>query len=594
MGLGKRIYGRKPCGREVCIENIGKRQNDKEKGKSEEFMIRINQIRMPVNGTEETLRKKIEKKLRLGKEEQFTYEIIRRSIDARKKPELFYCYTVDVRLPSAEEHILKRRKDSQILFQPQVEYRFPYSCHEEGAREDRPVIVGMGPAGLFCGYMLAVHGFRPIILERGEEMEKREAAVEKFWQTGILNPESNVQFGEGGAGTFSDGKLNTLVKDKEGRGRAILSILTAAGAPERILYDYMPHIGTDILKKTVVRMRETIRKYGGDIRFGQKVTGFLIKEGRMEGVVLNQAERLPASRVVLAIGHSARDTFQILHEEKIPMEAKAFAVGLRVEHPQRMINRSQYGKAEHEIGEAAPYKVVGKISCPAIYSFCMCPGGFVVNASSEQGRTAVNGMSYSKRNGHNANSAIVMAVTPKDYGGSGPLAGIDFQRQLEEKAFAAGKGRVPVESYGDFKHGVENGHTEADRPKAAESGYEDMENFSPSIKGEWCLGPVHEILPEALNRTFIAGMTEFGKQIQGFDDDRVWVSGVESRTSSPVRILRDDSLQSAVRGLFPCGEGAGYAGGIMSAAMDGMKIAEAVAFGIQTENQRERKQSGYE
>ncbi len=533
-------------------------------------MLRINQIRLPVDHTEEELKKKISKKLGL-KIIPFHYEIIRQSIDARKKPEIYYSYVIDVEVQD-EQSILKKLKDTQVVMQKPLVYRFPYKSQKGSPRKLRPVIIGFGPAGLFCGYMLAMNGFQPIILERGESVEERERAVEKFWQSGILNSESNVQFGEGGAGTFSDGKLNTLVKDKDGRGRAVLSVLVSAGAPENILYDYKPHIGTDVLKTVVTQMRQTIIAHGGEVRFGQKVTGFLIEDGHMAGVRINQQETLAADQVVLAIGHSARDTFSVLQDAFIPMEAKAFAVGLRVEHPQRLINLSQYGREEHPILGAAPYKVVSGHAEPSVYSFCMCPGGYVVNASSEEGRTAVNGMSYSHRAGENANSAIVVTVLPKDYGDGQPLSGIAFQRQLEEKAFAIGKGQVPVEYYKEYKQNVLG-----EKPADGFSKTIDVREFQPAIKGQWRFAPVHEILPAALNQAFVRGMTEFGRQIKGFDDDYTLISGVESRTSSPVRILRDETLQSAVRGLFPCGEGAGYAGGIMSAAMDGIKVAEAVA-----------------
>lgn len=543
-------------------------------------------MRLPVEHTRKQLEMKIRKRLRLGRDERFTYEIIRRSIDARKKPDIYYSYEIDVNVEEGKErHIIKKSKDPQVIPHRTDRYRFPYSHrNEKGICDTRPVIVGMGPAGLFCGYMLAINGFRPIILERGDAMDKREGKVERFWKEGILDPECNVQFGEGGAGTFSDGKLNTLIKDKAGIGREVLSILVGAGAPEDILYDYKPHMGTDVLKKVVINMRETIVKHGGEVRFGQKVTGFLIKDMCATGVVIHEKEILKSHQVILAIGHSARDTFQVLYDAGIPMEAKAFAVGLRVEHPQAVINDSQYGRPEHDVLGAADYKLVSRHLQPSVYSFCMCPGGFVVNASSEEGRTAVNGMSYSGRKGSNANSAVVVTVTPEDYGGNSPLSGIAFQRQLEEKTYRIGKGKIPVEYYGDYRQHVLREETHCDKVNVLDHTY------APSIKGEWCFAPVHEILPSFLNRLLVKGMSEFGKMIQGFDGDHVLISGVESRTSSPVRIPRDKEMQSEVRGLYPCGEGAGYAGGIMSAAIDGIKIAEAVAKAQEDVSDRKEKQ----
>ncbi len=537
-------------------------------------MIRIHQIKLPVGHTEKQLEGKIRNMLRLGREQRFTYEKIRRSIDARKKPDIYYSYVIDVDVREGqEEHLVKKLRDPQVVCCHSARYVFPYSGKiKRGTADDRdrsgarPIIVGMGPAGLFCGYMLALNGFRPIILERGEAIELREAKVERFWKEGILDTESNVQFGEGGAGTFSDGKLNTLIKDKNGIGREVLSILVGAGAPEDILYDYKPHVGTDVLRKVVIHMRQMIIKHGGEVRFGRKVTGLMVEDNRVGGVVVNRKEKLESSHVILAIGHSARDTFQMLFDGGIPMEAKAFAVGLRVEHPQAVINHSQYGRAEHDILGAAYYKLVSRRTQPSVYSFCMCPGGFVVNASSEEGRTAVNGMSYSGRAGSNANSAIVVTVTPEDYGSLHPLSGMAFQRRLEERTYHIGQGKVPVEYYGDYKRHILNEDVQdTGRP------------YSPAIKGEWCFAPVHDILPASLNRSIISGMTEFGKMIRGFDHAHVLLSGTESRTSSPIRILRGPELQSEIKGLYPCGEGAGYAGGIMSAAIDGIRIAEAVA-----------------
>ncbi|MBQ6887774.1 MAG: FAD-binding protein [Lachnospiraceae bacterium] len=569
-------------------------------------MIRINQIKLPIDYTEEMLEKKVCRLLKAERKEILSIKIAKRSIDARKKPDIYYSIVVEVEAKK-EGMLVKRAKSNQVTLAERVEYRFPESGEKPLGK--RPVVIGSGPAGLFCAYMLAEHGYQPIVLERGEEVETRKQDVEEFWKSGVLKPNSNVQFGEGGAGTFSDGKLNTLIKDKDGKNKKVLSIFVEHGAPEKILYDGKPHIGTDILMTVVKNMRKQIEKWGGEFRFGNQVVDFEIQDEKLKALVVKNREEecycLETEHAVLAIGHSARDTFETLLKREIPMEAKSFAVGLRVEHPQELIQISQYGDTAESL-PAAAYKLTAKTSLErGVYSFCMCPGGYVVNASSEEGRTAVNGMSYSGRDGKNANSAIIVSVTPDDFHGEGPLAGIAFQRKLEEKAFEIGQGKVPVERYGDFKREVceegvkeESCHNEAVKEtqshacekqlekkeskvkngeinkKVSESVWED---FSPQIKGEYEFTKVSDILPKELNMAFVEGMEQFDRIIPGFADDRVFLDGIESRTSSPVRINRDETNQSKVRGIYPCGEGAGYAGGITSAAMDGMKIAEGIA-----------------
>ena len=536
-------------------------------------MLRINQLKMPISHTDEELMRKIQQILRCKEIQEF--RIVRRSIDARKKPELYFNYMVDVSVPNQKE-VLKRCHSNQVVLMEEKEYRFPVIGYQG---EIRPVIIGTGPAGLFCGYMLAEAGFRPILLERGKAVEERTKDVEKFWESGKLHTESNVQFGEGGAGTFSDGKLNTLVKDKYGRNKKVLSIFVNEGAPEEILYDYKPHIGTDVLVQVIKNMREHILSLGGEVRFGAKVTGFQVENGRVKAVCVNKTEFLTAEHVVLAPGHSARDTFQTLYDMGMEMEAKPFAVGFRVEHPQSLINLCQYGQRQVKQLGNAPYKVTAKAKDGrGVYSFCMCPGGYVVNASSEEGRLAVNGMSYSGREGSNANSAIIVSVTPEDYGDSHPLAGVAFQKRLEERAFQAGDGAVPVERFGEFKKAVTDlpiGQSQL--PEQVEN---EIKNLMPAVKGKWCYAEVHTILPKELSHAFVEGMEQFGKVMKGFDHDLVLVEGIESRTSSPVRILRDESLQSVIKGIYPCGEGAGYAGGITSAAMDGIRVAEKIATNI--------------
>ncbi len=536
-------------------------------------MLRINQLKLPIAHSKEDLIKKVQKLLRTDKITKM--EIVRRSIDARKKPELYFNYIIDVEVKD-EKNVWKRCDKKQVILQTKQTYQFPVSDYQGGIR---PVIIGTGPAGLFCGYMLARAGFRPILLERGKAMEERAKDVETFWKTGKLSEESNVQFGEGGAGTFSDGKLNTLVKDKYGRNKEVLSIFVKEGADEDILYDYKPHIGTDVLRTVIVNMRNKILSMGGEIYFSSKVTGFETKDQKIKAVIVNESERIMADYVVLAPGHSARDTFQMLYDIGMEMEAKPFAVGFRVEHPQKWINLSQYGDWHIDALGSAPYKVTASAKDGrGVYSFCMCPGGFVVNASSEEGRLAVNGMSYHARDGINANSAIIISVTPKDFGSNHPLSGVSFQRKLEENAYRIGKGNIPVERYGDFKKNI--GYTED--VQTAENTLND--EIMPSIKGKWAIAPVHEILPQELNVAFVEGMEQFGNMIQGFAHDSVLVEGVESRTSSPIKILRDENLESTIKGLYPCGEGAGYAGGITSAAMDGIKVAEAIALHITQNN----------
>lgn len=527
-------------------------------------MIRLSQITMPVGHTMDALKQKCFKLLNISPAEVKCFTIVKQSIDARKKPDIFYSYVIDISCDK-EERLLKRSRCKQAELVKVEDYRFPKAGTEP--LKAPIVIIGMGPAGLFCGYMLARYGYRPIILERGQDVDTRTEKVKRFWETGILDPECNVQFGEGGAGTFSDGKLNTLIKDKYGRNREVLKILVENGAPEQILYDAKPHIGTDILSAVVKRMREQIISLGGEVHFNSLVTDFEITNKHLSAVKLSDGTVIACSNVVLAIGHSARDTFKILYNLGVPMTAKAFSVGFRVEHPQSLINKSLYGVEEHPVLGAAPYKVTAKTSTGrGVFSFCMCPGGYVVNASSEEGAIAVNGMSYSDRGGANANSAIIVTVTPEDFGGDHALSGVEFQRKLEKKAYELGKGSIPVCRYGAFKQAV-----------TGESTSECLEDYTPCIKGAYREADLTGLLTEDMNRAFIEGMEHFHRIIPGFAAANVWMDGIESRTSSPVRIERDERMQSEVRGLYPCGEGAGYAGGITSAAMDGIRVAEEIA-----------------
>ena len=532
-------------------------------------MIRLTQIKLPADHTPEALTKKAAKLLRVLPEEIKELHIRKRSLDARKKPELFYSYTVDVSVKK-EAEILHKVKSPQVNLCKETRYQFPESG--ETALKERPVIIGTGPAGLFCGLMLARHGYQPILLERGSSVEERQKKVNAFWQGGALDPQTNVQFGEGGAGTFSDGKLNTLVKDPLGRGKLVLELFTEFGADPSILYDHKPHIGTDVLAEVVKHMREEIIRLGGTVRFDTQVTDLLTESGQVCGVKISFAdpqtgalteEEIHSHVVVLAIGHSARDTFSMLLKHQVPMEQKAFAVGLRIQHPQKMINFSQYGREDAGALGAANYKLTRQTkSGRGVYSFCMCPGGYVVNASSEEGRLAVNGMSYHDRAGENANSALIVTVTPEDFLESGPLSGVAFQRKLEEAAYRAAGGKIPVQLYGDFCQNTISTK---------------LGDVVPQMRGEWAFGDVRSSMPEPLNLALMEAMEGFGHMIHGFDRPDAIFAGIESRTSSPVRIWRDEQFESEVLGLYPCGEGAGYAGGITSAAMDGVKVAEAIA-----------------
>lgn len=530
-------------------------------------MIRISQIKVPYYDQShelDILHKKIAKLLRLNETDIIGCDIVKKSIDAREKPEIYHVYTVDV-VVRDENKI----KDNLIKgnISKHKETVFNILGNNRGISPAKsPVIVGMGPAGLFCGYYLAINGYKPIIIERGKPVDERTKDVEKFWQTGELNTESNVQFGEGGAGTFSDGKLNTMVKDKSGRNRAVLETFVKFGADNSILYVNKPHIGTDVLAKVVANMRQAIIDNGGQVRFNTKLTDIEINDGKLTAIIVNNEEKIETDIAVLALGHSARDTFYMLKDKELHMEAKAFAVGVRMEHPQELIDMSMYGMRHEDsidnILGAADYKLTEQATNGrGVYSFCMCPGGYVVNASSEQDRLAVNGMSYSDRGSKNANSAIIVTVTPDDFSGDDPLAGIEFQRKLESAAYNEGCGKIPVQLYGDFK----------DRRIS-----EGFGEITPETKGLTAFGNMHNIFPEYICAALKECIQSFGKKIKGFDRDDALMLGVESRTSSPVRMCRDELFEANIKGIYPCGEGAGYAGGITSAAMDGIKVYEAI------------------
>ncbi len=524
-------------------------------------MLQVSQCRLPwQEASVEKLKQKVSKMLKLPQEEMTDFKIVKKSIDARKKPEIFMNYCVRFCCRRENEVLRKNHKNNRLS---KVKKESSLLSHISSiSSSERIVVTGAGPAGLFCAYYLSLCGLRPVIIERGAPMEERTKDVEQFWQKGILKPDSNVSFGEGGAGTFSDGKLNTGVRDRTGRRQFILDSFVKFGAGEEILYDAKPHIGTDVLRNVIVAMRREMQERGCQFLFHTKVTGLKSSEGRLEGVGLTSSEGeqfLPCDRLVLAIGHSARDTFAMLKEQNIAMSQKAFAMGVRIQHRQEDIDRAQYGIVDSRL-PASPYKLTGKTSDGrGVYSFCMCPGGYVVNASSEEGGLVVNGMSDVRRDSGNANSAIVVSVEPEDFGSEDCLAGVVFQRRYEKLAYELCQGRIPVQRFEDFCQNEQSVYTG---------------NVEPCVKGDWDFANLRKSLPNFVIDGMIEGIGQFAEKIEGFDEKDTLLLGLESRTSSPVRIERNEEFESiSLTGLYPCGEGAGYAGGIMSAAMDGLRVA---------------------
>lgn len=540
-------------------------------------MLRLTELKLPLDHSEDQLREAIVKRLGIQDTDLRGFEIARRSYDARKPNAIFFVYSVDVELADEAAVLQRHHPDRHLSATPDTTYRFV--THAPAVVLPlRPVVIGMGPCGLFAGLILAQMGFRPLILERGKAVRERTKDTFALWRQGQLNPESNVQFGEGGAGTFSDGKLYSQIRDPRHLGRKVLTEFVKAGAPAEILYVSKPHIGTFRLVGMVEKMREQIESLGGEIRFQSRVQDIHIEQEQVRALTLASGEEIRCDQVVLAVGHSARDTFQMLYDRGVYIEAKPFSIGFRIEHPQSLIDRCRFGKnAGNPLLGAADYKLVHHCrNGRTVYSFCMCPGGTVVAATSEAGRVVTNGMSQYSRNERNANSGIVVSITPADYPGH-PLAGIPFQRHWESRAFELGGGNydAPGQLVGDFLAG---------RPSTAFGSV--LPSYTPGVR----LCDLSTALPDYAIEAIREAIPAFDKQIKGFAMPDAVLTGVETRTSSPIRIKRGDDYQSVnTRGLYPAGEGAGYAGGILSAAVDGIEVAEAVALSIVGAAARQRE-----
>lgn len=516
-------------------------------------MIQIRQIKVRVEEDSLSLiKKKIMKKYYLTEKEIKSLEITKKSIDARKKEEIYYVYEVQLSLRN-EDFFFKKNTDKNVSKITTTKMKVEITGHLEC--KNHPVIVGSGPAGLFCAYFLAKYGYQPILLERGEQMEKRVEKVDKFFKTNKLDLSTNVQFGEGGAGTFSDGKLNTLVSDKKNLMKEVFKILVENGAPKEILYQNKPHIGTDLLRNIMINIRKKIIAYGGEFRFCNKLTDIEIESSKIKRIQVNDSEWILCDLLILAIGNGARDTFKMLYDRKLKMSSKPFAVGIRISHPQEMINNNQYGNYKQLY--PASYKLTYQSKNKrGVYSFCMCPGGYVINSSSFSKELVINGMSNHKRDTKNSNSAIVVTVNQKDYGND-VLDGMYFQEQLERKAYQLGNGKIPVQLYKDFKDNKES---------------KEFLGVEPIFKGDYTFANLNSLFPKEISDSLKEAIDFFDTKMKGFNRDDAIIAGVESRTSSPIRIERGENLESNIAGIYPCGEGSGYAGGITTSAMDGLKV----------------------
>ncbi len=519
-------------------------------------MIRLRDIPLPPEHNAHQLQFEAAQILRISNSKIRQLRIVRRSVDARKKPDVKIIYTIDVAVDGNEKKILKQAGCKRAAIAPFSYYKAPKNIPQPN---QRPVVVGFGPAGMFAALILALAGWKPLILERGEDAASRHEKVQKFFETGVLDVRSNVQFGEGGAGTFSDGKLNTGVNNP--RIGWILEQFVKAGAREEILYDAKPHVGTDVLLTVVQNIRRRILSLGGEVRFNTQVTGVCMEEGRLTGLKTEAGEIIPCEVAVLAIGHSARDTFEMLDASGIPMEPKPFAMGVRIEHKQTTVDESQYG-AVNPVLPPADYKLVQHLENATVYTFCMCPGGYVVAAASEAGRIVTNGMSNADRDGENANAALLVTVNPVDFPYEGTLGGMKWQREIEEAAYnVSGSYRAPAQLVGDFL-----------AARASTGAGEIIPTYRPGVT--WC--DLHTVLPEKITAAIAEALPLLDGKLKGFASPDAVMTAPETRSSSPVRILRDETRQCSIRGLYPTGEGAGYAGGIMSAAIDGMMTAEAI------------------